>query len=500
MIAGTVVAERYEIERALGQGSFGRTFLARDRETSTPVAIKLLDRRAATDWKAYELFEREAAVLRALRHQGIPAVHALVRGEWEGAEAAFLVMELVDGDSLAHWIEKQHPLDPADVQHLFLEMLGILDYLHSRVPPILHRDIKPANVIVRRDGLPTLVDFGSVGRAVFENDDAGSTIAGTYGYMPYEQYMGQATPSSDLYALAATFLHLVTGRSPRAFMTEEGRIQVPAALPGDPRLRQLLAKMLSPSPTERYASARDVRRALLSLDAWAGGASEIRARADSDDRHPSARSDAGHAAAFSVDARAGHRFGMLSTAPGMDPAESAALLPTAPAQRSAELQSARAAGLDLSTLPPTPRQLEGPVREMLDRAGYSARELMDSSAKRGDKPSPLGWALFGFISIASLGLVPLVYFGIASARRRRLKRFFERGLPGVAEVMSIDMSPTASGENIARVAYRFQVEGVLHRDVDRVLPRIALRWTAGDLVQILYLPEEGFDSVIVAAG
>src|SRR6185436_8841583 len=120
-------------------------------------------------------------------------------------------------------------------------------------------------------GFPALVDFGSVRRVFLAPDESGSTVAGTYGYMPYEQYMGQATPSSDLYALAATFLHLISGRSPRAFMTEEGRIQVPESLPGDPRLRSILIRLLSPSPTERYASARDVRRALLAVDSTTAG-------------------------------------------------------------------------------------------------------------------------------------------------------------------------------------------------------------------------------------
>src|SRR6185369_12824465 len=83
-------------------------------------------------------------------------------------------------------------------------------------------------------------------------------------YMPYEQYMGQASAASDLYSLAATFLHLMTGRPPRDFMTPEGRIEVPDALPGDPRLRAIIARLLRPSPAERFATARDVRHAALS--------------------------------------------------------------------------------------------------------------------------------------------------------------------------------------------------------------------------------------------
>ncbi len=269
-----MIANRYEIVRPLGAGSFGRTFLAHDREADRPVAMKVLDRRSASDWKAFELFEREASVLRSLRHHGVPEMYDLIHDEWEGAPAAFLVMELVEGIPLSRHLDEARAYEPAEVMHLFVELLGVLDYLHTRVPPILHRDIKPANVILRPDGTPVLVDFGSVRRQFLGPEESGSTIVGTYGYMPYEQYMGQASAASDLFALGATMLHLVTGRAPREFLNDEGRLEVPSVLPGDPRLAAVIAKLLRPSPAERYASAREVRDALLTSVAV-----QLRARA-----------------------------------------------------------------------------------------------------------------------------------------------------------------------------------------------------------------------------
>ena len=263
-LPSTLLAGRFEVIRTLGQGAFGRTLLARDTRPTggREVAIKLLDERGRPDAKAYQLFEREADVLRGLRHHGIPEVYEAFHESWDGSPAAFLVMEYIEGSSLAQIIEERRPMSITDTMHLLLELLGILDYLHNRVPPILHRDIKPANIIVRPNGFPALVDFGSVRRVFLSPEESGSTIAGTYGYMPYEQYMGQASPASDLYAAAATFLHLLTGRAPRDFMNEEGRIQVPESLPGEPRLRDVLARLLRPSPAERFSSAREVRSAL----------------------------------------------------------------------------------------------------------------------------------------------------------------------------------------------------------------------------------------------
>ena len=446
-----VVAGRYEVVRALGQGAFGRTLLARDRERAgREVALKLFDVRGAPDLKAIELFEREADVLRALRHQGVPEVYDRVRATWDGAPAEFLVMEYVAGTSLAEIIATGRPLDPAEVLGLLVELLGVLDYLHGRVPPILHRDIKPANIVVRPDGRPSLVDFGSVRRVFLTPDESGSTVAGTYGYMPYEQYMGQASPASDLYALGATFLHLVTGRAPREFMGEEGRIRVPSSLPGDPRLAPFLARLLRPSPAERFASAREALQALLAPPSAALLA-------------PSAGEAAG-----APEVGTGRRVAPF----------------TAPAV----------------ALPPTPRPLDGEMRALLDRIAPPMWAYMDSSGKRGDRRGPMDLALMGFFSLISFGLVPAMYYAAARGRRRRLSRFLRDGEPATAEVIALGDETTSTDTKVVRVTYEFEADGERRRDTDRLLPAIAGRWAPGDRVQVLYLAEEGYDSVIISAG
>ena len=438
------IAGRYDVVRTLGRGAFGQTVLARELATGREVAIKLLDARNRPDQKAYELFQREAEVLRGLRHHGIPQVHETLHEPWNGAPTAFLVMEYVEGDSLARIIEERRTLAPADTMHLFLELLGILDYLHGRVPPILHRDIKPANIIVRPDGFPAVVDFGSVRRVFLSPDESGSTIAGTYGYMPYEQYMGQASPASDLYAAAATFLHLLTGRAPREFMNEEGRIQVPQTLPGEPRLADVLARLLRPSPAERFASARDVRAALTG-----------------------------------------------STALAVRPPASAPLV------------TGRAIVPDrnspLVTLPPAPRALTGDTRALLDAASPSTFRMMSAS----EKSSRDGWSVMDvlsitFLSIITAGILPIVFASMASARRRLLRRFFRDGVPGTAEVLRIESENTAFGEKLARINYQFEIDGQVRRDSDLVLPVIAHRWQPGDRIPILYIPDGNCDSVVVA--
>ena len=430
-----MIADRYDVLRPLGQGTFGRTLLARDTMTGHTVALKVLNGRG-TDWKSYELFEREAAVLRGLRHHGIPEVYQAIKAEYEGAPASILVMEYVEGTSLAEIIASKRPLESTEVVHIMVELLGILEYLHGRVPPVLHRDIKPANIVLRSSGTPALVDFGSVRHIHLGPEESGSTVAGTYGYMPYEQYMGQASPASDLYALGATLLHLLTGRAPREFMSEEGRIQVPAGLPGDPRLHSILSRLLRPSPAERFAGAREVRTALLS---------------------PA----------------------------GMVPAAT----PRGPLSRDV---------VALVPLPPEPRIIEGDIAATLTRIAPTGWDLMDSSSKRRDRVGPMDLLSVVFFGIITAGVLPIVFFRMASQRRKHLRMFLEQGTSTWAVILGLQVETVAFEQKMTRVNYEFEVEGQLKRDSDQVMPVIANKWTVGDRVQILYIAERDFDSVIIS--
>ncbi len=430
------IADRYEVLRTLGQGAFGRTFLARDHQSSRDVAIKMLDTRTVETWKGFELFEREAAVLRSVRHHGVPEIYDSIRAEWEGREAAFLVMEYVAGMPLATLIEERRHLDPAEASHLLLELLGVLDYLHGRVPPILHRDIKPANIILRPDGFPTLVDFGAVRTAIHPPGQGGSTIVGTYGYMPYEQHMGQASPASDLYALAATYLHLLTGRAPPEFMNPEGRIEVPNGLPGGDRQRQVLTKMLRPSPPERYQSAREVRQALLATED-------------------------------------------VATGRGLAPAPPR----TVPA---------------VPDLPPAPRKIEGPTAALLRELVPSAVRVMSASKTPGE---PIGFATgmaLIAVGLVTFGIVPAIYLASSRIRRQRVLRFLRDGVPAIAEIITMQDAKNDMGVKISRIRYQWQVDGRLHRDSDEVLAIYSDKWAVGEPIRILYLPDQGFNSLVIS--
>jgi hypothetical protein len=151
-------------------------------------------------------------------------------------------------------------------------------------------------------------------------------------------------------------------------------------------------------------------------------------------------------------------------------------------------------------LPPTPRRLDGEMRAVLDQAAPSMWAYMHSPGKRGDRAGAMDVALRGFFSLITFGLVPAACYAVARGRRRRVGRFLRDGTPAMAEILAVLDEPTEYGEKLVQVTYEFEADGERRRDIERLLPSIAARWQPGDRVQILYLADERYDSVIISAG
>jgi hypothetical protein len=383
--AASLIADRYEVVRSLGRGSFAQTLLARDRAHARDVALKALHPRRAADWKSFDLFEREAAVLRSLEHSCVPAVYEVFRAPWDGSDAAFIAMEYIEGASFAEQIAERRILAPETLIGLLADMLGVLAYLHTRAPPVLHRDIKPANVIVRPNGAPVLVDFGAVRNILLGAEEDGSTVVGTYGYMPYEQMMGRATPASDLYALGATFLHLSTGRAPQEFLSDQGQLVVPLVLPGGAAFRATIARMLRAAPADRFSSAREALAALRATDAAPGGAVVAH-----------------------------------------------------------EPEGTRVPGLWLE-LPPPGQRADVPIRELVAERAYRATQLLASGAPESRPLDAFGLLTVGLLSVLTLGVFPGVFWMMARGRREQLRHFFTHGTLATARIHRIDWETSSVG-------------------------------------------------------
>ncbi len=270
---------RYTLLRALGEGAQGETWEGRDngvpagrpspenlvqdfdryvrraRTGQTPnphglVAIKCFRVGKAKAWKDVELAEREASTLASLDHPNLPKY--LEHFEEEGV--LYLVMEKIEGESLAALRSRGGRMSVAEVRRMLEDIGDALRYLHGRAPPIVHRDIKPGNVIRRPDGSYALVDFGAVRDRL--KPAGGSTVVGTFGYMAPEQFQGRASPRSDLYGLAATALAMLTGVEPEDLPHEGLGIDVRRALPSTTPddLTRVLVSMLVPDPDGRAGS------------------------------------------------------------------------------------------------------------------------------------------------------------------------------------------------------------------------------------------------------
>jgi hypothetical protein len=263
---------RYRLVRRLGHGAWGTTFEAVRLEDGERVAVKELLVRRLEDFKTHDLFTREASVLEMLEHRGIPRYHDdFTAGEGRHL-GLYLVTELIDGVTLeAEMKERRH--SQLDVIAIASELCEVLAYLHGLAPPVVHRDIKPSNVMRRATGPNAqglvLIDFGAVKESVRSADDGGSTVAGTFGYMPPEQLAGRATPASDIYALGVLMVALMARKSASAMLDDNNRLtwqeHLPAGTPLADGLRDILGDVLELDPTRRLADARELGRRLDDL-------------------------------------------------------------------------------------------------------------------------------------------------------------------------------------------------------------------------------------------
>jgi serine/threonine-protein kinase len=281
---GTLLHNRYGIIRLLGQGGFGRTYLASDRDRFDEwCAIKEFippQGDPNTLAKSQELFRREASTLYQIQHPQVPQFRAM----FEENGRLFLVQDYVEGKTYSALLAEHQALGRnfsiEAVMQLLQQLLPVLSHIHNK--GIIHRDISPDNIIWRQsDGLPILIDFGVVKEAVTRfqtNQEAVKTTVGKMGYAPSEQLQtGQVYPSSDLYALAVTAIVLLTGRQPSELFDPVNAVWrwQPLVPIISPQFAQVLNRMLSYRPGDRYASANEVLAALGSGVMAAPRASQV---------------------------------------------------------------------------------------------------------------------------------------------------------------------------------------------------------------------------------
>jgi serine/threonine protein kinase len=274
-----ILAGRYIPSKLLGEGGFGRAFLARDRYTPgmRECVVKQFQPSGNLNTQelevAQQLFEREATALEQLgnRHKQIPDLYAyfslVVTSRLKGKQERFfyLVQEYIDGQTLEDELESKGQFSEAEIIELLEEILPVLQFVHNHGS--IHRDIKPSNLIRSSSGLLYLLDFGAVKQVttVKESQLGKSTGIFSVGFAPPEQKSGaRVFPSTDLYTLAVTCINLLSGKSPEELYdpytnTWQWQSSVPNI---SDRTIAILERMLLPTPRDRFQSAESILKAM----------------------------------------------------------------------------------------------------------------------------------------------------------------------------------------------------------------------------------------------
>ena len=277
-----LLGDQFTIERPLSNGGFGITYLAQDNFLSRRVVIKecypevfcrregrnVLVRSSVHQEKyraIVQMFMREARAIAKLKHPNIVGVHRI----FEDNETAYMVLDLIEGRDLLSVIKDAYDeVTPDQIKDLLIKVLDAIDLVHQN--DLLHRDISPDNILLDKWGNPILIDFGAAREEASRETRAVSAVLVVKdGYSPQEFYFagGKQSPSSDLYALGATFYHMISGEAPPNSQTRMAEFAgknpdpcepLAGRFPGyEPEFLEAIDQAMAILPRERIQSAQE---------------------------------------------------------------------------------------------------------------------------------------------------------------------------------------------------------------------------------------------------
>lgn len=261
-----LLKQRFQIVRLISdKGGMAMVFMVHDLHDSPPStwALKQLRPQHKSEEDILRLFDQEADMLKSLSHRNIPQY----RMRFDEGGDAFLVLELITGKTLADVLAGQNrPAEQDRVLQWSAQICDVLNYLHTRKPPIIYRDLKPDNLMITDDGVVKVIDFG-IARTFKKGKKKDTVSMGTEAYAPPEQWGSEQTDErSDIYALGATMYHLLTNSYPPH-----------AKLPGTPTpitmvnplvsqpVSDLVARAMEKERDRRFQSAADMKQAISKL-------------------------------------------------------------------------------------------------------------------------------------------------------------------------------------------------------------------------------------------
>lgn len=250
---GSVIDGKYEILRKIGQGGMSVVYLAMDTHLNKQWAVKEIRKKGngKDDVVIVNSLLAEVNMMKKLDHPSLPRIVDII----DNGETIFVVMDYIEGESLDKILLEYGPQPEELVIAWAKQLCDVLSYLHSQKPPIIYRDMKPANIMLKPEGNIKIIDFG-IAREYKEQSLADTTVLGTKGYAPPEQYSGQTDARSDIFALGMTMHHLLTGIDPRG-----GEKYVPVRM-WNPELSEgieiIIDKCVQPAAENRYQNCSDL--------------------------------------------------------------------------------------------------------------------------------------------------------------------------------------------------------------------------------------------------
>lgn len=250
---GTVIDGKYEILREIGRGGMSVVYLAMDTHLNKQWAVKEIRKKGGgkRDEIVVNSLLAEANMMKRLDHPALPRIVDII----DNGVTIYVVMDYIEGESLDKILNEYGVQSEELVIGWAKQLCDALSYLHAQKPPIIYRDMKPANVMLKPEGNIKIIDFG-IAREYKELSLADTTVLGTKGYAPPEQYSGQTDARSDIFALGMTMHHLLTGVDPR-----NGEAYVPVRQ-WNPELSEgieiIIDKCVEPAAENRYQTCADL--------------------------------------------------------------------------------------------------------------------------------------------------------------------------------------------------------------------------------------------------
>ena len=250
---GSVIDDKYEILKEIGRGGMSVVYLAMDKRLNKQWAVKEIRKKGSgkNDEIVVNSLLAEANLMKRLDHPALPRIVDII----DNGTTIYVIMDYIEGESLDKVLNEYGAQPEEQVIGWAKQLCDALAYLHAQKPPIIYRDMKPANVMLKPEGNIKIIDFG-IAREYKEQKLADTTVLGTKGYAPPEQYSGQTDARSDIFALGMTMHHLLTGVDPR-----NGEAYAPVRQ-WNPELSEgieiIIDRCVEPAPENRYQSCADL--------------------------------------------------------------------------------------------------------------------------------------------------------------------------------------------------------------------------------------------------